>query len=584
MLSDFMTPPPATDVDRCRGQPLRRALFRWLGLGLALASAASFSMPVQVAQGARVIVSYRAEPRPVVMSDASAGVRTGGAARSLALGQRLGLELSSGRWIGPDTQVLSARGLTASDLVHRLQSDPEVAHAVVDGRVHAHAAPNDPLYASVPVAQATGGPAAGQWALKPVTAQTPSAIDAESAWPLTTGADVVVAVLDTGVLPGHPDLQGRLLPGRDFVSSLPQANDGNGPDGEADDPGDGLTDAEVNAVGGAFYGGAPTHCSRFNVLTGRYEPVDSSWHGTKISAIVAARANDGYGMSGVAPDARILPVRVLGKCGGVDSDIIAGMRWAAGLEVDGLPGAAAPRARVLNLSLGGVGPCSAAYQQAIDDVIARGVVVIVAAGNSAGQAVGTPANCRGVIAVGGLRHVGTKVGFSDLGPAITLSAPGGNCVNIRQGEPCLYPLLTATNGGVYGPDPLAYRHTDSFDFTVGTSFATGLVSGAAALMLSVRPDLTVWDVQEILRSSARPFPTAPAGDTVPECRLPDAQEQLECHCTTALCGAGMLDARAAVEGARAWVAASPAPVSAGGAMSWPWLLGLLAAGLWLRRR
>lgn len=556
----------------------------WLGLWLALAPAAALAQPSQTAELARVIVSYRPEVRPGSMPGASAGLRASDAARSLGLGQRLGLDLSPGRWIGPDTQVLSAPGIAAADLARRLMADPAVAHAVVDGRVRAHTAPNDPLYASVPVTQGSGGPLSGQWALKPATAQTPSAIDAESAWAQTTGADVVVAVLDTGVLSGHPDLQGRLLPGRDFVSSLPQANDGDGPDGEADDPGDGLTDAEVNAAGGPFYGGTPTQCSTWNGRTGRYEPVASSWHGTKISALIAARANDRYGMSGVAPNAQILPVRVLGKCGGVDSDIIAGMRWAAGLEVDGLPGAPTPRARVLNLSLGGVGPCSAAYQQAIDDVTARGVVVVVAAGNSAGQAVGTPANCRGVIAVGGLRHVGTKVGFSDLGPAITLSAPGGNCVNILQGEPCLYPLLTATNGGVYGPDPQAFRHTDSFDFTVGTSFATGLVSGAVALVLSARPELAVREVREILRSSARPFPTAPVGDTVPQCRLPDAQEQLECHCTTALCGAGMLDASAAVEAARTRTVASPTPVTGGGAMSGVWLLGLLAAGLGLRRR
>jgi serine protease len=256
------------------------------------------------------------------------------------------------------------------------------------------------------------------------------------------------------------------------------------------------------------------------------------------------------------------------------------MRWAAGLEVDGLPGTQAPRARVLNLSLGGSGACSAAYQQAIDEVVARGVVVVVAAGNSAGLAVGTPANCRGVIAVGGLRHVGTKVGFSDLGPEITLGAPGGNCVDI----PCQYPLLTATNTGSSAPDASGYAHTDSFDFTVGTSFATALTSGTAALMLAARPDLGAADVQAVLRHSARPFPAASGVDTVPQCRPPDAREQLECRCTTALCGAGMLDARASVDNALAWTPLPAAPASGGGAMSLGWLLGLLATALWLRRR
>lgn len=537
---------------------------------------------------ARVIVGFRAEVLPF---GADGGPRWVGAegvqaqAQAERLGQRLGLRLTPGRWVGPRTQVLSAPGIDAAWLVDRIARDPGVAYASIDGRVRTMAAPNDPLYASVALrGSAAGGPVAGQWALKPATPATPSAIDAESAWARSTGRGVVVAVLDTGVLADHPDLHGQLLPGWDFVSAVAQAHDGDGRDGDAADPGDGLSDAEVNTVGGLFFGGAPTWCSTFNRATRRYDALDSSWHGTKISALIAARANEAYGMSGVAPDARILPVRVLGKCGGVDSDIIAGMRWAAGLEVDGLPGMQVPRARVLNLSLGGSGACSAAYQQAIDEVVARGVSVVVAAGNSAGQAVGTPANCRGVIAVGGLRHVGTKVGFSDLGPEITLAAPGGNCVNIESGAPCLYPLLTATNTGSPAPDASGYAHTDSFDFTVGTSFATALTSGTAALMLAARPDLGVADVQAVLRHSARPFPASSGGDTVPQCRPPDAREQLECHCTSALCGAGMLDARASVDNALAWTPVSAAPASGGGAMSLGWLLGLLATALWLRRR
>ena len=128
-------------------------------------------------------------------------------------------------------------------------------------------------------------------------------------------------------------------------------------------------------------------------------------------------------------------MRVLGKCGGFDSDILVGMQWAAGvysageLAGLGLPANATP-AKVLNMSLGSTGACSAAYQSAMTRLTAAGVVVVASAGNTAGHAVSTPANCPGFIAVGGLRHVGTKVGFSDLGPQIAISAPGGNCVNI----------------------------------------------------------------------------------------------------------------------------------------------------------
>jgi serine protease len=574
--------PSALDIRRHRMASAATA--RLFALVLAIASAAWPVAWARADEVARVIVGFHAARAPIAATGEFSTRRMDPSASALALGRRLGMVLIPGRWVGPRAQALSARGIESAALADRLSRDPEVEYAAIDGRVRRMAVPNDPLYGSVGlIGNVAGGPQSGQWALKPVLTATPSAIDAESAWVRTTGSAVVVAVLDTGVLQDHPDLQGQVLPGRDFVSSVDQANDGDGRDGDARDPGDGLSEAEVNTVGGPFFGGAPTYCSTFNAVTRRYEAMESSWHGTKISALIAARANDGYGMSGVAPDARILPVRVLGKCGGVDSDIIAGMRWAAGLEVDGLPGTQAPRARVLNLSLGGVGACSAAYQQAIDEVVARGVLVVVAAGNSAGQSVGTPANCRGVIAVGGLRHVGTKVGFSDLGPEITLSAPGGNCVNILQGQPCLYPLLTATNGGAFGADPLAYGHTDSFDFTVGTSFGTALASGTAALMLSARPDLGPRDVQEVMRLSARPFPQPPAEDTVPQCRLPDAQEQLECHCTTALCGAGMLDARAAADMAQTWAAASPEPVAGGGAMSLFWLAGLFGVGLWLRR-
>jgi serine protease len=146
--------------------------------------------------------------------------------------------------------------------------------------------------------------------------------------------------------------------------------------------------------------------------------------------------------------------------------------------------------------------------------------------------------------VGGLRQTGTKVGFSDIGPQISISAPAGNCVLEGQTDPCLYPILTATNSGTMGPGNNTY--SDSFNFSVGTSFSAPLVSGTAALILSLNPTLTPTQVRSTLMSTARAFPTAGGTVGTAACQAPNGNQQLECYCTTSTCGAGMLDVRAAV--------------------------------------
>jgi serine protease len=351
---------------------------------------------------------------------------------------------------------------------------------------------------------------------------------------------VVVAVVDTGVLADHLDLSGVVLPGYDFVTDARIANDGDGRDADASDPGDWITAAENGARNGPFSGCGAS---------------DSSWHGTQIAGVIAAAANNGQGMAGVAWGASILPVRVLGKCGGYDSDIQAGMRWDAGLAVPGVPSNPNP-ARIINLSLGSTGPCDASsgYPQLIGQLLAQGTVVVAAAGNSAGHAVGLPANCPGVIAVAGLRHAGSKVGFSDLGPQIAISAPGGNCINIGAGEPCLYPIVSSSNSGARAPNAGGSTWTDSYDYSVGTSFTSPIVAGSLALMLSARPELLTGELRRLMQSSARPFPSSGAGDDengqpVQACRAPDGRDQLQCYCSVGLCGAGMLDAAAAVQAA-----------------------------------
>lgn len=169
---------------------------------------------------------------------------------------------------------------------------------------------------------------------------------------------------------------------------------------------------------------------------------------------------------------------------------------------------------------------------------------------------GVPANCTGVLAVLGLRHLGTKVGFSDLGPEVAIAAPGGNCVNIEPGQPCLYPILSATNSAKREPDAGGHTYSDSYNITVGTSFAVPIVAGTVALMLSVNPRLTPADVRSLLQSTARAFPTTGSEASTPVCKAPGNTDQLECYCTTGLCGVGMLDAQAAVAAAQA----SPAAV------------------------
>jgi serine protease len=228
----------------------------------------------------------------------------------------------------------------------------------------------------------------------------------------------------------------------------------------------------------------------------------------------------------------------MGKCGGFDSDIIAGMRWAAGLNVPGVPPNPNP-ARILNLSMGASSDCSQAYFDTVTELTARGIVIVASAGNDSGP-VESPANCPGVIAVGGVRHIGTKVGYSSMGPEVAISAPAGNCVN--TGGPCLYSIVTTTNLGQMTPGANGY--TDETNYNVGTSFSAPQVAGVAALMLSLNPALTPADVTARIKRAARPFPRDETLLTCPE-TSPTGEAKEQCNCTTTTCGAGLLDAAAA---------------------------------------
>jgi serine protease len=481
------------------------------------------SAPTEDPDGARVIVKYKALGGLMrAQSVPAAGAAAGTADRprhAAMLAGRTGLKLSDGRVIDRHSQVVRGdKSLSSAALAARLATDPDVEFAVPDLRRHALALPNDPLFAAGP----TTSPAAGQWYLRAPDATFVSAINAVAAWELTPGlASIVVADVDTGVLFSHPDLINKLHPGYDFVSDAKAGGDGSGRDGDATDPGDWTT--------------ASDSCGAAN----------SSWHGTQTSGLIAAQTGNAVGMASVGHDVMVLPVRVLGKCGGFDSDIIAGMLWAGG--VTNVPTTNPHPARVINMSLGSTGSCLASYSNAISQLTAKGVVVVVAAGNEVGLAVGMPANCAGVIAVTGVRHVGTKVGFSSIGPQVAIAAPAGNCVNAFG--PCLYPILTTTNTGTTTASTNTY--SDSSNFSVGTSFATPMVAGTVALMLSTNPSLSPAQVMTLLQSSARPFPATSSDASVAQCQAPNGVEQIECLCTTSTCGAGLLDAGAAVAAAAA---------------------------------
>ena len=537
---------------------MRKTLISLSVLSAALLAPTALTSLAQTQSGqtARVIVKYKADAGLIRKTTLVAHEQH--ALQAKTLGGRLGLALIAGAAVHERAHVVFANGMSSEQLAATLAQDSEVEYAVVDQRKRLVAAPNDSLYTTVP---GSNGPATGQWYLRPNAGAVLSSIDVEPAWAVTTGSSsVVVAVLDTGVRFDHPDLKsiangGNLLPGYDMISDVDTANDGNGRDADPSDPGDWISQSDINS--------------------GRYAPCtsadigDSGWHGTQTAGLIGARTNNAAGMAGVGRNVRILPVRVLGKCGGFDSDIVAGMRWAAGLAVPGVQVNPNP-AKVINMSLGGAGACDPAgdsplYQTAVNEITAAGVTIIASAGNSTGHAVSSPANCAGVIAVGALRHVGTKVGFSDLGPEISISAPGGNCIITALGTPCLFPILTTSNSGLTSPISNANGgsiYTDSFNSSLGTSFSAPLVAGTAALVLSAQPGLSPAAVRALLRSTARVFPTTGGdnGDGTPviRCVAPAAIgatqfDQSQCYCTTSTCGAGMLDSAAALESVLATV-------------------------------
>jgi serine protease len=325
-----------------------------------------------------------------------------------------------------------------------------------------------------------------QWSLHDARA----GIDAKVAWSHTRGAGAIVAVLDSGIT-AHPELDGQQVPGYDFVSDADRARDDDGRDADPRDEGDWEDAGE---------------CGR------RSTAASSTWHGTHVAALAVARRGNQLGIVGVAPEAKLMPVRVLAACGGRVSDIIDAVAWASGGSVPGVP-PAARRADVINLSLGLEGACGPALADAIAQARARGSVVVAAAGNESTKAsTFAPGNCAGVVAVGGLDRRGALAWYSNHGSGVTLAAPGGSLAQARADD-----LISAVDQGSRTPWRSVFR------YMAGTSMAAPLVSGTVALMRSLDPTLGVDDVARHLVDSARPA------------RCPKG------------CGAGLLDAGATLD-------------------------------------
>lgn len=378
--------------------------------------------------------------------------RAGGNGRSRLMGMRADItdarqaarRLGAARAKSPALKnpALKARWETLLT-IKSLRQDPRVQYAEPNFKVKTLLEPNDQGYSA-------------QWHYP--------LIGLPDAWEITTGsANVIVAVVDTGILSNHPDLAGQLIGGYDFVSDEENAGDGDGIDPNPEDTG--------GSVGGD----------------------SGSFHGTHVSGTIAARGDNLIGVAGSAYSTRVMPMRALGADGsGSTYDVDQAVRYAAGLPNDSgtVP---AQTADVINLSLGG-GPFSQTSQDLYNDVRAAGVLVVAAAGNEASRAPSFPAAYAGVISVSAVDQQRRLAPYSNFGNLIDVAAPGGdNSVDLNGDG---YPDgVLSTSGSVSG-DRLNFVYT----FLNGTSMASPHVAGVLALMRSVNPALTPDDIDALLET------------------------------------------------------------------------------------
>ncbi|MEU2783895.1 S8 family serine peptidase [Streptomyces sp. NPDC007110] len=420
----------------------------------------------------RLIVGYKSGAAEATSNRAA---RADAAAKGDTAGESLDFE----RRLGSGAALVGLGGdattKDVADVVSAYRADPQVAYVVPDRLNKPLATPNDTEYAK-------------QWDLFETTA----GMRVPGAWDVATGTGVTVAVIDTGYV-AHSDLAANIVPGYDFISDATVANDGNGRDSDPSDPGD-WTAADECQSGDPAYG--------------------SSWHGTHVAGTIAAVTGNGKGVAGIAHGAKVSPLRVLGKCGGYDSDIIDAITWASGGTVSGVP-ANTNVAKVINMSLGGGGSCTTATQSAINAAVGRGTTVVVAAGNSNANAANySPASCANVVSVAATDRQGNRSYYSNYGTVVDVAAPGGETDSVTSNG-----ILSTLNSGTKGPS------TENYAYYQGTSMAAPHIAGLAALMKSANASLTPAQIESAIKANARTLPGTCSGG----------------------CGAGLADAAKTVQ-------------------------------------
>lgn len=329
--------------------------------------------------------------------------------------------------------------------IKQLKKRTDVEYAEPNYLVHSNLTPNDDFYS---------------------LQSHYSHINLPQAWDITvgipTGDDIIVAVVDTGVVLTHEDLAGQLVDGYDFVSDIDTASDGDGIDSDPTDPGDG--------------GG-----------------LDNSWHGTHVAGTIAAASNNNQGIAGVSWGAKIMPIRALGQGGGTTYDVEQGVRYAAGLSNDSgtIP---TQTADIINLSLGS-GGFSQTSQNLYTALYDAGIIVVAAAGNEGTNTPEYPASYSNVFSINAVDLNNDLASYSNFGNTIDIAAPGGD-------------LSKDFDGNGYGDGVLSTyiedsttEPEDSYSFLQGTSMATPHVAGVAALMKAIYPELTATEFDSSLQSN-----------------------------------------------------------------------------------
>ncbi|MCD2463173.1 MULTISPECIES: S8 family serine peptidase [unclassified Streptomyces] len=413
----------------------------------------------------KVIVTYKSKA-------AEAGSNTAAKSDTAEKAAKTGEKLSFERRLAGGGALVdlgdSATKQDVTEVMAAFRADPSVASVEPDIRAYAMAVtPNDTDYTK-------------QWDLFEPT----GGMNVPAAWDKTTGSGVTVAVIDTGYA-AHSDLATNVVSGYDFISTSADARDGNGRDADAKDEGDwNATDNECGTGSKAS---------------------NSSWHGTHVAGTIGAVTNNTKGIAGIAYNAKIQPVRVLGKCGGSSADIADAITWASGGSVPGVPANATP-AKVINLSLGGASAtCPSVYQTAINGAVARGTTVVVAAGNSNANASGfTPANCANVINVASTSREGNRSYYSNFGAIVDVAAPGGET---RRSTDTPGTVTTPENG-IYSTlnSGATTQSAENFKPYQGTSMAAPHIAGLAALLKSAKSTLTPAEIESAIKANARPLP------------------------------------------------------------------------------